>query len=705
MKSIVLYIFLFTCIETINGQTTTTPSDSTLQQNKELEEVVVVGQNQRAEAGELVFTPTARQKQASQDGYELLRHLAIPQISVDYSADRVTTVTGGDVALFINGFRAEPYEVKTLKTTDVLRVDYLDFPSDPKFGGEQHVVNFITKIQKGGGYTRAYAATKLLNKSTADVNIFSRYVYKRMAYDLYVGYGYSNSHHNGFDTKEIFSLLDSEGAPYELTRVTATEYSRLRSWELPVTFRALYSTERFQALNRISFGFNETPADINSGTLSITPHSGNGNAFSNTSNTSSKYAIWEGTYGFQFSHGYSMNLIAWVQYAHNNNNRRYSTSIAEEHDILTNSKEDAYSYTIDATGRKMFGESHSLSAHLWFASINNDIDYSGTSHFSNDLHETLMQGNLAYDLRLPINLTAHAEAGMHWRRSKTDEMTHCQLSPYAQLQASYAPSRSHQLNMSARYGYYGYPESMKTSGVLQSSEYLYITGNPAIKPCSQLQLQLQYTWLPSNNFFGTVFATYSNTHDNPVAVYSRHDEGHAILRSYDNRGDYRFYLLGLSLTYKPISNLQLECNVAYQPSKTTHEYGRSIHPVYANAGATWYLGKFYVSARGYLGGRNMGNEFDDAIYKHPAAYRFSGGWGDGAWNVQLRADNIFSSSWKSATSNMLNPLYSVYTTLYDGSVHRAVSVSVSYTFDYGKKVQRGNEITAPENTGNSAILK
>lgn len=109
------------------------PSDS-LRTSKELEEVVVVGQNQRAEAGELVFTPTARQKQAAQDGYELLRHLAIPQISVDYAADRVTTVTGGDVALFINGFHAEPYEVKTLKTTDVLRVDYLDFPSDPKFG-------------------------------------------------------------------------------------------------------------------------------------------------------------------------------------------------------------------------------------------------------------------------------------------------------------------------------------------------------------------------------------------------------------------------------------------------------------------------------------------------------------------------------------------------------------------------------------------
>ena len=88
----------------------------------ELKEVV-----QEASPTFTTYTPTAKQKTASQNALDLLRQLAIPQIQINPIENAVTDNAGEEVAIFINYLPAAKEEMEGLRTADVRRVEYLEF--------------------------------------------------------------------------------------------------------------------------------------------------------------------------------------------------------------------------------------------------------------------------------------------------------------------------------------------------------------------------------------------------------------------------------------------------------------------------------------------------------------------------------------------------------------------------------------------------
>ena len=47
---------------------------------------------------------------------------------------------GGEVSIFINYMQASKEEMEGLRTTDVRKVEYLEFPTDPRFRGQQVMI-------------------------------------------------------------------------------------------------------------------------------------------------------------------------------------------------------------------------------------------------------------------------------------------------------------------------------------------------------------------------------------------------------------------------------------------------------------------------------------------------------------------------------------------------------------------------------------
>lgn len=707
-RGIILFVSLIFSVTAISVNI----NDQTLQQIinsndsvqfKELDEFIVVSQSQRTEAGGLVFLPTKRQKEIAQDGYDLLRHLAIPQISVNPTEDNVTTITGGDVMIFINGQKASYYELKSLKTGDVLRVDFLDFPSDPKFGGAQHVLNFIVKTPLSGGYTRILASSQFLNKIAAGTNVFSKFAFKRMVYDMFVGYDYYNTHHTGYSSIEKYSLVDNDSKPYEIVRQSENDYTRKHTWSLPLSFRAIYQSDKFQASNQLSFTFSETPMSLTEGFLKFS--SGEVEDYTHRTSYSSinSMAGWNGVYDFNFEDGYSMSLNSNLLYIHNDSYNTYSSTIKGFDSIVTDANELVSVFDLNAAAKKQFSDKHSVLLKAMFKYYNNKIEYTGSSVSDTRQFETTSRIGVAYELNLPINLMLHIEAGTNWQKSKNSDVKHCLLTPYATLFASYAPASAHQFNLSLNYLSLILPEYMKTSTVLQSNELMFITGNPNLKPFPQFNGNFTYTWLPRNNFYLTGMIYFSEAFNSPVTVYSHLNAGNALLRSFTDDGNYMYQFYGIKLTYKPIDHLQIELGAFYKSIKDKCKSGRSINNLTSAARISYYFNKFYIVAAGSLASKNY-EPMDNSIDKTPANYSFTGGWSNGAMNVKVSAENIFSGSWKSITSNTLLPLYSNNKINYDGLVHRSISLSVSYTFGYGNKIARVNEINAQEEH-ESAVLK
>lgn len=80
------------------------------------------------------------------------------------------------------------------------------------------------------------------------------------------------------------------------------------------------------------------------------------------------------------------------------------------------------------------------------------------------------------------------------------------------------------------------------------------------------------------------------------------------------------------------------------------------------------------------------------IYEDRDFYQMLAGWSRSGWNIRVSAMNMFCNDWLCSTSKLATPLYSKTQFVNGNNFHRCLNLSVTYTFGYGKKVNRGNEV-------------
>ena len=132
------------------------------EQAVELGAVTVEGDNSRLYSDKSVYLPSAKQKNASQTGTDLLNHMSIPQLGF-ISGNEVSTNGGKPVAVFIDYMPASENDLLAMRVADVKRVEYLEYPSDTRMQGNPYVINFIMQQYEYGGYAKAYGFGTFLN--------------------------------------------------------------------------------------------------------------------------------------------------------------------------------------------------------------------------------------------------------------------------------------------------------------------------------------------------------------------------------------------------------------------------------------------------------------------------------------------------------------------------------------------------------------
>ena len=90
--------------------------------------------------------------------------------------------------------------------------------------------------------------------------------------------------------------------------------------------------------------------------------------------------------------------------------------------------------------------------------------------------------------------------------------------------------------------------------------------------------------------------------------------------------------------------------------------------------------------------------------KQKPTYQVKIGWSNGPWNLSASAVNIFRRNWVTATSSLSSRWFDQHSTIYSAASHQFVSLKATYTFGFGKKVRRGDEIQTMDASG-SAIMK
>ncbi len=666
-----------------------------------LQQVSVEGQMATAYSDRTVYIPYSRQKNAAQNAIDLLRLMAIPQIRINPTDNSVSDNSGGEVAIFFNYMPATQEDIAGLRTADVRRVEYLEFPTDPRFRGAQRAVNFIIQEYEYGGYTKFSGDEDFLVGLSSSTKLFSKYTYKKFTYDLFVAATNLNNHHTASNTEGIYTLKNAVGSDYILTRNETADNVHFRQNQYPVTFRATYNTEKIQIRNTLGYSHTAYPIQDQRGTLSYSPGRAENYTFERSNPSRSNSLSYQGSFYFALPNKFSIDATPKFSYTHNNDELNYATSLSDP--IVRNANENAYSYRVDAYLQKRIGQRHTLMLGINGGDNINRLKYSGKVLYSDRFHNAFVAGMLCYQLQTQrINL--YSDAGIHWKQSEINGIRNTDTYPFLHINFRYSPNSKNAVSAYFQYASATPGISDKASDLLRENEFMYISGNPMLDYYSHITFNLSYSWFPSNSFSLNAFGKFLGMKDRQMTTYEPYDNGTALLRTYINSGNYFNNEIGLSANLKLFNNsLQLYVSPRQCFYRSTGIYDKNYNPFQIMAQVSYYLRQFYFLGY-YQTPQKMMFSNSPITYKSRNSYGIAAGWANSDWNVRISAYNFCNSHWDSADISLETPLYKEHKTNLGTNSHARLNLSVTYTFGYGKKVQRGNEV-GEQQGASSAILK
>jgi hypothetical protein len=665
-----------------------------------LSEVKVKGENVHLYSDRNVYLPTQRQKKTAMDAIDLLRRMAIPQINIKISDNIVETTDGRPVAIFIDYARASAEELKGLRTGDVQKVEFSYAPSDPRFMGELNVVNFILHQYKYGGYTKLMADERFFIGLSSDVSVYAKFKYKRMTYDLYAESRNTDNRHNGSSGTSSYLLSPDGETPYWVERKTTLTGSRMAENTLPVTLRASYDSKNFQMKNTVGFTFKEKPHDDNEGTIGFSPEIFNSSEYRTDKKSEVKTLSYYGTFNFMFPRQYNLSVYPSASYTLNDQRSRYTTSITN---ILNNAHEKVNDLNLYANLSKKLGENHYLYLSGFGGRTEYRVDYTGDSPAIDRLMSAFTGGTLKYGY-YTNGFSADFQSGLRYQYNKTNGFIDKELYPFGSVNVGWSPNRRHSLNFHLNYSKETLPDNGKSPNVLKENELMYYRGNPDLNSSHMLSTSLSYSWNISSWLRISPYVRFLGLFDRWTPVYSAYDNGRAILRSYDNNGNHLWSITGVSATASFFNN---SLQIQLMPTQDFYHANGSVpvtyNPFLFIGSIQYYLGNCYFS--GYFNSplTSLWSNYD-TIIKTKSALEIEAGWSKSDLNVRFTVANPFRRSWEYSTTKAKYDYYTDNIVNYSNRAHFSLRLSATYTFGYGKKVKRGDEVSGA-GTGSSAILK
>lgn len=698
MKRIVLMSVL-SIISSATGLAQTEKADSV--RTQELGEVVVEASNQRTSAKVSTYIPVARQKDAAADAISLLSQMSIPQIEVDPISQAVKTASGQGVSVFIDYFPATKQDLMGMRTQDVKKVEYYLHPTDPRFQGAHYAINFIMQKYEWGGYTKL-TADKWLGVNRTEGDLYSKMAYKSMVFDVFADEIYLTDRHGGSKSAETFRFTDLYGKGQQtIERLSETGAAKYRTNANDIAFRALYNSDKVRISNLLSYSLTNNPH--NDAVSSLRYSSALFPATESTSLTSShNWALsYTGNYFFRFSPKISLEAELIYTYGKNKANSLYSAG--ESLSIVNNAVEDAHHLQFNPRLYWNLNERNTFLFYLATSPSWNFIDYYGNSPSRQKYNVGWYLAGVNYDLTLD-KWSIGGQFGWAWENNLIGSSRMKSNNPQANAYITFAPTDKHQFEATWRYSKEVPEASQKSPNMLQQDELMWYQGTPTLSDYSYHIAALTYTWLPSNRWQLSADAYLYMLGDRCVTIYTPTAPEGTMLRRYVNDGDFRSGMLGILATGKFFGGkLVAKLRPQYWMRKTTGAYASTRNELTCQAQLTYYFGKFYLW--GWYRTRSTYQEEQSGIVERtPASYQLQIGWANKGWNVRAGAYNFMRTSWEESRQMLTSQYYDLSRRVYSTSKHWRLTFAVSYTFGYGKKVDRSDEVTG-SGTAGSAILK
>lgn len=664
-----------------------------------LSQVNVESQAATVYTDKTVFIPTTLQKNASQTGADLIDHMGIPQLKVSMLGN-ISTNSGSPVGVFIDFIPASAEDLKAMRMSDVRRVEYYENPSDPRMQGYTFAVNYVMAKYEYGGYVKGMGVGNLISYSEqllANVRLQN----KKMTYDL-MGYGFNSDHsHNGSELTETFRLPQSDNEIKTFDRYSKTTSSKDSHQQYFAAFRATYNSDKVQASTQINGSINRRPHSDRSGSVIYTSEDYPASDYSSAHFNSSKFISYSGYYFFSLPKSNTLTFTPKYTYSHTQQNSSYLENGYAQ--ILNNATDNTNQFIAELRYTHDFGISGNILTFVRGTYEYNRTRYTGSVDSFDRAKTSRIGVGANYNISV-VNFRGTVGFGWDWDRLQFGNLIDKPSAPWFDLSLNYSIKQKHSLSTVFHYSTWAPDPSYKSENIISATHLLSYTGNLALVPDKSYDLGLFYSWYPNNNYSFSGFATSWIMGDRYVYDYEATPTG--ILRTIkQSLGSFMKTEYGISGSLRFLNrNLVFTVQISHQLNHNGTPYNVNHSFVDWYARIRYYLNDWnfaltYISDQGKPEGAING-----IWVKSKSDWYITVAWANSNWNVKANMLNMSRWSWRSDCRTMHSKYYDIVEQKYNGSSHALIQVTATYTFGFGKKVNRDNE---PSVSGSAAsgILK
>lgn len=654
-----------------------------------LDEVVVTADSQIETADKVILYPAKLDKKHSTNGYSLLANMNLPDFNVNPSNQTISTITGKDVKILVNGLEVSPDELGTLAASEIVQIDYQRNPGG-RWVGSGAVINFITVQHDYGGNVYLSADEGLARQYgdyTGMVN------YKRNAVTLTLTANGKWDHNSTLNSARNTAMLNDGTLFQNISPLSAKTHTNSQHLKLKFTHASDNHILDLSAM----FKRNATPTNHLTDEMLYTGISD----FASQATRSSRERGIMPAIGFKYNlfipGGHTIMVSGEVSHGHTNYRSLRSESGFD--DLINNTVEN----NLKAGGNVTYFKSlpHNLSLGVSVDEFYNyfrDV-YSGSFDSKQTLtnNHTMMMFHV--DQRLPIGMSYYASIGLTDLYSTIGEHHDNQFSPMAFYGLNYSANQRHTFSLNGSYSHSIYNPSYKNDAVIRTSFFEATMGNPNLEQLKAFQNTASYNGRAGHFGFSLTydFLKYFGNTSNRYLT-----EDNIMYHQLINDGDFYYNRLIFGLSANLLNNkLRFKGNAIFNMNRFNSEYRPACSNDWrADFSSSYIFGDWQVKGVYAMPYNVLGIE--GAKIHNPAQYGISLSWQHGNWAAECCVENFLDRRLCTRTDGKYGVYQSLSSSLSDLK-GRNISLTVTYILPYGKKTER--ERVDTDSRINSAILR
>ncbi|WP_302591069.1 hypothetical protein [uncultured Muribaculum sp.] len=630
----------------------------------ELENITIVGGNMVRQDNHLLITPDKMAVKHSFSAYQLLDNLKLPGFDVQPNSGSVT-LFDKNVSLYIDGEPADYNLVKNLRSKDIEKIEYHDVPTG-RYSNDYAAINFITRKFQFGGYANLMGQQNI-GHLNGTYEAYTQLGLNETRLHVMGGYTMWDMARSSTNTSEWFNFPDSPVSREDLNRGGRTsrdlEYgqlrvssnNQLRQISVSASMVHNYSTKNRNSELKYSEPYNTSELS---------------NSVSKSNMASPSLSIFS---YFNLPNNQFFYFNGSGSYTHNHNKNTYS---ANNKPLIYGATENYYYIFADMTYGKSFKHRNSIEFAIVESYTNSSIDYTGEySSWQHLWHsETLIFAGYRQKFS-KFSIYARPGLSLKYSRVHRQELI-AENGPRLYIEGIYRPTAFQQLKASAAFGNSAVSIA-KLSDAERPVDFLTtIRGNPGLKP----NMLLQTYNLNYSTQFGRCSAaadiTYNRTQDAPITDYY-FDNG-KLIESYISGNDENINsYVSLSWNANKSFRLNVTGNHIHTWTKAANKY--ELDHFSANINASYYWRDFMVNI-------TASTPKKSPLYwgytKMPATYGLTLNWNHKNWSASAWITNPFNHI--KTSRKFTTPSYNSFVRTIQT---RSGFVKITYTFDFGKKIQ------------------